>query len=552
MTRGMIYKLLFIIFIILFAVVLILPTFGEKRMKVDFMKDSTPEQIQAVKQRFHSSSYTLSDEQEYSITVVGSNLTDAIMNEVRTFQGVKEVSFRRHWAEDLVMARKINLGLDLQGGMQVTLRADFEKIGKLSGKVLTDSEKNELTQQALELLRSRVDKFGVAEPSIRPVGNQAIEIQLPGVKNPGMVRELIGKVGKVDYRLVDDDFSKRASSWIQSNYKQGKLPNDENELDDLSLKMAEGIQLPETLEILFNYDRPEGTTKLVPTYPLVLSREISLAGADIKKAWVDTDEMEGLVVHFVTTPEGAVKLADVTSKKNRQKRMAIVIDRKIRSAPAIHNQISGGSAQITGSFTQDEVRSLARIINEGALPVDLQFIEERTVGPSLGQDSIESGIRGLAAASAIVMLFMLGYYKLSGFIASIGLALNILFQMAILSWLGFTLTLPGIAGLILTIGMAVDSNVIIYERMKEELRDGKSVRMSIVHGFDRAFWTIFDSNLTTMIAAFVLLQYGTGPIKGFAVTLFIGLIASMFVALYITRFVYDLISLNKKLKKLSI
>ncbi|MBN1532194.1 MAG: protein translocase subunit SecD [Spirochaetes bacterium] len=548
----MIYKLIFIVSIILFAVVLILPTFGEKRMRINFMKDSTPEQIQAVKHRFPSASYTLADEQDYSFTVVGSNLTDAIMNEVRTFPGVKDVSFAKHWAEDLVMARKINLGLDLQGGMQVTLRADFDKIAKLSGKSLTDSEKTELTQQALELLRNRIDKFGVAEPSIRPAGNQAIEIQLPGVKNPGMVRELIGKVGKVDYRIVDDVFSKRASDWVQVHYSQDKLPNDEIELADLGDKIAQGIELPETLEVLFYFDRPEGTTKLVPTYPLVLNREISLAGADIKKAWVDTDEMEGLVVHFVTTPEGAVKFADVTSKKNRDKRMAIVIDRKIRSAPAIKNQITGGSAQITGNFSQEEVRSLARIINEGALPVDLQFIEERTVGPSLGQDSIESGMRGLLVASAIVMLFMLGYYKLAGIIANIGLVLNIMFQMAILSWLGFTLTLPGIAGLILTIGMAVDANVIIYERVKEELRDGKSVRMSIVHGFERAFWTIFDSNLTTMIAAFILLQYGTGPIKGFAVTLFIGLISSMFVALYITRYVYDLISLNKKLKKLSI
>ncbi len=552
MTRGMIYKMIFIVSLIAFAVILILPTFGEKRMRVAFYQNSTPEQVQAVKQRFSSSSYRITEENESLLIVTGNNLTDAIMNEIRTFQGVKDATFEKHWAEDAVLARKINLGLDLQGGMQVMLRADFDKIAKFHGKELTDSEKSEITQQALELLRNRIDKFGVAEPSIRPAGNQAIEIQLPGVKNPGMVRELIGKVGKVDYRLVDDEYSKRASDWVKQNYTQENLPVEDDLADALKAKISEGIELPEKLEVLFYYDRPKNTTKLVPVYPLVLSTEVALAGSDIKKAWPEVDEMEGMIVKFSTTPEGAVKFAEVTSKKNREKRLAIVIDNKVRSAPAIKNQISGGSAQITGSFSQDEVKSLARIINEGALPVDLQFIEERTVGPSLGQDSIESGIRGLLVASVIVMLFMLGYYKFAGVIADLGLAVNILFQIAILSWLGFTLTLPGIAGLILTIGMAVDANVIIYERIKEELAEGKSVRMSILHGFDRAFWTIFDSNITTMIAAFILLQYGTGPIKGFAVTLFIGLISSMFVALYVTRYVYELISLNKKIKKLSI
>ncbi|HOW81960.1 MAG TPA: protein translocase subunit SecD, partial [Spirochaetota bacterium] len=244
--------------------------------------------------------------------------------------------------------------------------------------------------------------------------------------------------------------------------------------------------------------------------------------------------------------------ADVTSQKNHGRRLAIVIDDKVRSAPSLNVQITSGQAMINGDFTQEEVQTLARIIKEGALPVDLAIIEERTVGPSLGQDSIESGVKAVIVGLAGVMLFMLVYYKFAGFIADIGLVLNAVFQLALLSWMGFTLTLPGIAGIILSAGMAVDANVLIYERMKEELKAGKSVRMSIIYGFDRAFWAIFDSNLTTMLAAFILSQYGTGPIKGFAVTLFIGLLSSMFVALYITRFVYDVISLNKKKKKLSI
>jgi protein-export membrane protein, SecD/SecF family/protein-export membrane protein SecD len=207
---------------------------------------------------------------------------------------------------------------------------------------------------------------------------------------------------------------------------------------------------------------------------------------------------------------------------------------------------------INGNFTYEEVNTLTRIIKEGALPVDLHVIEERTVGPSLGQDSIDGGIKAGMLGMGGIMIFMLLYYKLSGFIANLGLILNVIFVMALLSWLGFTLTLPGIAGMILTVGMAVDANVLIFERIKEEFRSGKSVRMAITLGFDRAFWAIFDTNLTTLLSAFIMGQFGTGPIKGFAVTLTIGVISSMFVSLYITRFVYEVISLNKKIKKFSI
>jgi len=215
-------------------------------------------------------------------------------------------------------------------------------------------------------------------------------------------------------------------------------------------------------------------------------------------------------------------------------------------------QITTGQALIQGDFTLEEVNTLARIIKEGALPVNLVIIEERTVGPSLGQDAIDAGIKATILAFSVVMIFMVAYYKLSGFIASIGLILNIICQLALLSWLGFTLTLPGIAGFILTLGMAVDSNILIYERIREEQRSGKSPRIAVVNGFDRAFWAIVDSNITTLIAAFVLSQFGTGPIKGFAVTLSIGLISSLFVVLYVTRYVFEILSLSKNLKKLSV
>ncbi|HQO41119.1 MAG TPA: protein translocase subunit SecD, partial [Spirochaetota bacterium] len=281
-------------------------------------------------------------------------------------------------------------------------------------------------------------------------------------------------------------------------------------------------------------------------------REIAVKGTDIKEAVVDRDEMQQIVVSFKTTPEGASKFAQATAPENKGKRLAIVLDEKVRNAPHINETISSGSGNISGGFSYDEAMTLARIIKEGALPVDLKIVEERTVGPSLGQDSIEAGVKAFAIGLLGIFLFALVYYKLGGLIADIGLIINIIFTLAILSLLGFTITLPGIAGFLLSVAMAVDANVIIYERIKEELRKGKSIRIAIINGFDRAFWTIFDSNLTTLLAAFILFQYGTGPIRGFAVTLFVGIIVSMFVALYVTRFVYELISLNKKMNKLSL
>jgi preprotein translocase subunit SecD len=553
MTRGMVYKLIFILLIIAFSIVLILPTIGENTMRISMNGDATPEQVDAVKKKFPPDTYVLTQKGN-TITVTGRNLTDAVMNDIRTFPGVNTAAVLKHWAENTVLAKKVNLGLDLQGGMHLVLQSDFEKIESKSvdKKKLTEKEKAEMTQQALELIRNRIDKFGVAEPSIRPRGNESIEIQLPGVKDPKAVKKAIGTTGQVEYRLVDDEYTAKAGAWLRQNYKEKKLPEEADLLDKLLADIAAGIQLPNNREVLYQWDRPKDSNKIVAQYPIVLMKEVAIAGTDISKAWVGHDEYGGLAVHFSTTAEGATKFADVTSKKNWGKKLAIVIDDKVRSAPRLNVQITSGQAMINGNFTYDEVNTLTRIIKEGALPVDLNIIEERTVGPSLGQDSIEAGVKAAILGFAGILVFMMLYYRIAGIIAGAGLVLNAVFQLALLSWLGFTLTLPGIAGIILTAGMAVDANVLIYERMKEELTNGKSVRMAVSLGFDRAFWAIFDGNLTTLISAFVLAQFGTGPIKGFAVTLTIGLIVSMFVSLYITRFVYELISLNKKIKKLSI
>jgi preprotein translocase subunit SecD len=474
------------------------------------------------------------------------------MNEINILPGVAEVKVLKHWVEEAFLAKKISLGLDLQGGMHLVLQANFEGIQEKLGRELTEKDRNEITQQALELLRNRIDKFGVSEPSIRPRGNEAIEIQLPGVKDPEGVKNAIGTTGRLEYRIVDDKYTELATKLYNEKYKENGVPAEETAHLEFVKKLGDEIGLPDDLEILFFYSRDNETGEIFPDYPMALSKDVSLAGTDIQEAVVDRDEYGQIIVMFRTTAEGAAKFARATSEPNHGKRLAIVLDNKVRNAPSIRETIASGSGNISGGFTYDEATTLARIIKEGALPVDLRIIEERTVGPSLGQDSIESGVKAGIIGLIGVMCFMLLYYKAAGIIANIGLALNMIFMLALLSLLGFTLTLPGIAGFILTVGMAVDANVIIFERIKEELKKGKSVRMAIVSGYDRAFWTVFDANLTTMIAAFILSQFGTGPIKGFAVTLFIGILTSMFTALYVTRFIYELISLNKKIKKLYI
>lgn len=554
MNRGMIYKTLFIVFLIAFAVVLILPTVGEREMNIILKQDVSSEQIAALNSRFSSDNFQTRRSDD-SLLVKGYGLNDAVMNELRTFPGVQDVKFVQHWAEKKpVSAKRINLGLDLQGGMQLVLMPNFASIERRLGRKLTNEEKNDSAQQALELLRGRIDQFGVSEPSLRKRESGAIEIQLPGVRDPEGVKRLIGTTGRVEYRIVNEAYTKAAEEWFKDkpDYKEKGLPTAKKELSELAQKISEDITLPEELEIMFFYTRVQNTKRIIPTTPMVLEKKLSLAGDDIKKAYRGFDDYGRLAVNFSTTTEGAAKFAEATSKKNHGKRLAISIDSKVRSAPSMNVQISTGNAIIQGDFTQEEVDTLISIIKEGALPVDLEKIEERSVGPSMGVGSINSGIKALAAALIAVMIFMVIYYKLCGIIAAFGLVLNLVFMVSILSWLNFTLTLPGIAGFVLTIGFAVDANVIIFERIKEELANGKTVRLAVTSGFDRAFWTIFDSNVTTLIAAFILSQFGTGPIKGFAVTLSIGVLTSMFVALYITKFLFQLINLKKDIQKLSI
>ncbi|MBN1105834.1 MAG: protein translocase subunit SecD [Deltaproteobacteria bacterium] len=378
--------------------------------------------------------------------------------------------------------------------------------------------------QALETIRNRVDQFGVSEPDIRPQAEHRILVQLPGIKDPERAKELIGKTALLEFKLLDE----------------------ENSLEE-ALKGS----VPVGGEILYQnaVDQRTGQKKRVP---YLLKRRTLITGEYITDARVQIDSQYGEPYVSLSFDSRGARLFERITGENIDKRLAIVLDGNVYSAPVIRDRISGGKAQITGSFTMEEAKDLAIVLRAGALPAPVKILEERTVGPSLGKDSIDQGFHSMLVGGIIVLIMVAFYYRLSGLIACGALLLNIPFIMAGLAAFGATLTLPGIAGIILTIGMAVDANVLIYERIREEARLGKPVRAAMEAGFARAMVTILDSNITTLIAALVLFQFGTGPIKGFAVTLTIGLISNIYTAVYVVRIVFDYLYVHRRWKKISI
>ena len=378
--------------------------------------------------------------------------------------------------------------------------------------------------QGLETIRNRVDQFGVSEPTIQAQGENRILVQLPGVKDPERAINLIGKTARLEFKLLDEENS---------------------------LQKALAGDMDEESEIL-NQRIVDKETGAVTKEPFLLKKRTVLTGETLTGAEVrfDSDFNEPYVaLNFNSV--GAMIFQQVT-RENIKKRLAIVLDDNVYSAPVIQDEIAGGRAQITGRFTSEEARDLAIILRAGALPAPVIILENRTVGPSLGQDSINKGITSIIYGGLVVVAFIAVYYKLSGIIAVIALFLNIVLLAGALAYFGAALTLPGIAGIILTVGMAIDANVLVFERIREELRIGKTVRAAIDAGFSKAFRTIVDANITTFIAAVVLFQFGTGPIKGFAITLCIGIAASMFTAVFVSRTIFDGTMSQRKLDKLSI
>ena len=378
--------------------------------------------------------------------------------------------------------------------------------------------------QSLETIRNRIDQFGVSEPIIQKEGEKNILVQLPGIKDIKRAKNLIGKTALLEFKLVDEGYS---------------------------IEDALGGNIPSGDEVLYQRVVDRETERVV-NKPYLLKEKTLMTGDVITDAKVRIDSQFHTPYVTMEFDNRGKRLFDRITAANVNKRLAIVLDKNVYSAPVIQERISGGSAQITGSFTTEEAHDLAIVLRAGSLPAPVRYIEERTVGPSLGRDSIHSGIVSIIVGGIVVILFMMFYYKLSGVGANIALVLNIILMMAALAVFQATLTLPGIAGIVLTIGIAVDANILILERIREELLLGKTPRSAVDTGYNRAFLTIVDTHVTTLVTAALLFQFGTGPVKGFAVTLSIGIVISFFTAIYITRFIYDLVLTKKRVRALSI
>jgi preprotein translocase subunit SecD len=493
--------------------------------------------------------------------------------------------------------KKINLGLDLQGGMHLVLEVDTQKAVestverishelrtslrkerirykgvertehiKLSVKIpddnnvvskfdslldnefgdirilsrsadngtltiimdLPDNEtsriKQSATRQALETIRNRIDQFGVSEPDIRLQGENRILIQLPGVRDTKRAKDLIGKTALLEFKLVDNTHD--IDSALKGN-------------------------IPRGCEILYQTSEDPSTNRTIKT-PFLIKKHTLLTGALLTEARVEIDSQYNEPYVSIKFDKKGGRIFERITGEHIKERLAIILDNTVYSAPVIQDRISGGEARITGRFTTEEARDLAIVLRAGALPAPVNILEERTVGPSLGADSISSGIFSMCVGGLLVILFMLLYYKGAGLLANFALVLNLLFIAGGLAGFQATLTLPGIAGIILTIGMAVDANVLIFERIREELNIGKTPRSAVNAGYNKATLTILDANVTTLIAALVLFQFGTGAVKGFAITLSLGVLASLFTALILTRVIFDFLMVKVKIKRLSI
>jgi preprotein translocase subunit SecD len=523
--------------------------------------------------------------------------------------------------------QKVNLGLDLQGGLYLVLGVDFNKVwkdvasrqvtslrdtltdkgvvvksvglkteggvaddprlevtfdGDLKEKIekirkesfwtlrLTGDEKGRLeyglsseyrqevrdrtVNQSIEVIRNRIDEFGVAEPVIASQGTDRIVVELPGVRDVQRAKDLIGRTAKLEFRIVNDEALDpvKLGELVAQIEKEKNLVFKEGEtkFSDYVRQLNEGARgkIPDGTEIAFERvsagagapAAAAGASRI----PYLLFAKADVTGDDLQDAQVSFDQETGQPhVSFTLNPRGA-DLFDKLTAEHIRDRLAIVLDGIVHSAPVIQSRIGGGRGQITlGSGNADqmmnEAKDLAIVLRAGALPAQLDFLEQRVTGPSLGQDSIKKGAMAAVIGSLGVFLFVLFYYRVSGVIAVISLLLNVLFVVASLVGLEATLTLPGIAGIALTVGIAVDSNVVIYERIREEIRAGKVAIAAVEAGFQKAFRTILDANITNAAAAIVLLEFGTGPIKGFAVTLLIGIVATVFTAVFVCKMMFD-------------
>jgi preprotein translocase subunit SecD len=394
----------------------------------------------------------------------------------------------------------------------------------LPEKELTAIKENAVNQ-ALETIRNRIDQFGVSEPVIVKQGDNQILVQLPGVKDPQRALDLLGRMAQLEFKLIDEEHTAGAQ--------------------------ASGIA-PEGSELLTMKVRNR-ETGITTTSPILVKKQSIITGELLTDAQVriggDFGNEPYVAIEF--NSEGA-RIFDQITSENVGKRLAIILDNTVYSAPAIRERISGGKASITGGFTNEEAKDLSIVLKAGALPAPVKVVQNITIGPTLGQDSIRKGLQAAVLGAVLIILFMIYYYRLSGVVADIALLLNLIYLLGVFSMFKFTMSLPGIAGIILTMGIGVDTNVIIFERVREELRLGKTVRAALDSGYARAWLTVIDAHVTTLITAAFLFVFGTGPIRGFALTLSIGIIANLFTAVFGSKMIFDWVITKYKPRSLSI
>lgn len=499
-------------------------------------------------------------------------------------------------------SKNLKLGLDLQGGSQIQLEVDFSELE------LSEKEKEDAVKTAYQIIRNRIDQFGVAEPIIQRIGNtNRIILQLPGLKDPSRAKNLIGKTAMLEFKLLAEpdqieDAYNVLDQYLQENleeyeYLQKFADREVEEIVDVLATKEDKIEdemenwnvfsnltssednmpmtvdykniadlkrlledenfkqaVPAGLQIAIGKEEKNDPYRARPVY--VLKNRAEITGQYLDKAQTKigqgySPQDQGPYILLTFNKAGANKFKNITGQ-NIEKRLAILLDDIVYIAPRIESRIPSGEARITGQFSIEEVQDLVIVLNAGSLPAPVDIIEERTVGPTLGTDSIRAGILAAIIGLSVIFIFMIFYYKLSGLIADIAVIVNMMFIIAVLTMFEATLTMPGIAGVILTIGMAVDANVIIFERIRENLKAGKTVRTAVDGGFSRALVTILDANITTLITALVLYQFGTGAIKGFAVTLSIGIVGSMFASIILVKAIFDGFITNTAKEKLSI
>jgi preprotein translocase subunit SecD len=419
--------------------------------------------------------------------------------------------------------------------------------------------KNRVIQQAIETIRNRIDEFGVAEPSISQQGSNRILIQLPGMADAEKAKQLINTTAKLDFMIVSHDVPQdKLMALIADAEKAGNYSLTTLKYNEYVTKLNEDLKgkLPEKTAVFF--EKSENATSMeAGAMPYLLKTDTDLGGGSLDDAFVGYDQYGSPQVSLVFNSAGAQKFADLTGN-NVGKQMAIVLDKVVKSAPSVRDRISGGNAVITLGGGRDrnkmmeESKMISTSLRAGALPASLEQLEERRIGPSLGADAIDKAKLGSYVGALIIIIFMMVYYRMMGVVASVSLALNILCVFALLSAFGATLTLPGIAGIALTVGFAVDANVLINERIKDELRHSHGILVAVKEGYANAMSAIIDANITTGATAVVLWYFGTGPVRGFAVTLLLGIVSSMFANVFVSKVIVDTMVQKFKFKKISV